>query len=89
MVFLSIPYGKRNMFVLVIGKTELIIITANQELGIISNTNNGVNIIAKITGVITTVSIKILLTQVQCSTFSSDLSNPNSFFSSDIFRSLG
>ncbi|MEA3458908.1 MAG: hypothetical protein U9R21_09570 [Candidatus Thermoplasmatota archaeon] len=29
--FLSIPYGTRNMLVLVIGRTELIIITANHQ----------------------------------------------------------
>ena len=29
--FLSIPYGIRNMSVLVIGRTELIIITANHQ----------------------------------------------------------
>ena len=77
------------MFVLVIGRIELIKITANQAPGIILKAYNGVKISAIITGVIITVSKNMFLTQLQCSSFSSDLSIPISFFISEILRSFG
>jgi len=38
--FLSIPYGTRNMLVLVIGRIEFITTTANHSLGIRFRTRN-------------------------------------------------
>jgi len=64
-IFLSTLYRIRNMLVLVIGRTELIIITANHAGDIVPSAKDGSNIRAVSIGVIATVRISIFLTYAQ------------------------
>ena len=59
--FLSIPYGTRNILVLVIGRIELMVITANHALGINPMTSSGIVTSAVSSGVIMTERKKMLL----------------------------
>ena len=86
---LSIPYGSKNILVLVIGRTELMIITANHALVIRPKLNRGKKKSAVSNGVINTVKINILLTQDQWSPGLLVLSTPTNFLSSEILRSVG
>jgi len=63
--FLSIPYGTRNMLVLVIGKIEFIIKIANHSFVIKSKNNKILKKRENIIGVITIVIKKMLLTHSQ------------------------
>ena len=60
--FFSIPYGIRNILVLVIGRMEFIIITANHAFGIISRMRNKLRNSEITNGVMITVSKKMFLT---------------------------
>jgi hypothetical protein len=62
---LLMPYGIKNILVLVIGRNEFIIITINQILGIIFNNNSIEKNIIVIIGVIIIVRKSIFLTQIQ------------------------
>ena len=85
--FLSIPYGTRNILVLVIGRIELIIITENHALDISLNENNGTNIMVVSIGVDTTVRKNIFLTNGQWSCDFLLFLRKNSFLISSIFKS--
>jgi len=63
--FLSIPYGTRNILVLVTGKNELITIIANHAVEISPRIMSKPKTIDIIKGVITTVRRKTLLTHGQ------------------------
>ncbi len=63
--FLSIPYGTRNIFVLVIGRIEFITTTANHSFGIKSKMRSIQKIIDITIGVIIVVRKNIFLTQGQ------------------------
>ena len=54
-IFLSIPYGKRNMFVLVIGRIELMTITENHAVDMTASPSNEPNSMRVMSGVSTTV----------------------------------
>jgi len=63
--FLSIPYGTRNMLVLVIGRIEFITTTANHSLGMRFRTRNILKKRAVSKGVTIAVRKKMLLTPDQ------------------------
>jgi len=63
------PYGTRNILVLVIGRIEFITITANHSFGTRFKIRNKIRKTAVNSGVITVVRKKMFLTLCQCCIF--------------------